>query len=312
MATHKAMQAAGLPVTASAPMSGPYALSAYIDATFFGNVGLGSTLFTPLLLNSYQKAYGNIYTSLTDIYEPSYATGLDTLLPTDIPLSTLIGPGGKLPQTELFSRTPPTAPAASGLQPTLNAISPPTTPAALAPLFALAFGTSNLITNTARLDYLRDAFANPDGAVPSLTTGAQPADPKHPMRIAAKKNDLRNWKPSSPLLLCGGNGDPTVFYSVNTQLMQGFWSAPSPAALAPGLLTVLDVDSSPTSAADPFAAAKVGFGRAKASTAGAAVAAGASDGGASAVTQAYHGSLVPPFCNAAARGFFQQFATAGQ
>ena len=307
MATHKAMQTAGQTVTASAPMSGPYALSAFTDAVFYGNVNLGSTLFTPLLINSYQKAYGNIYTRLTDLYEPAYASGIDTLLPTNTPLSTLTAPGGKLPQTALFSRTPPTAPAGSGLQPLLNAISPPATPPALAPLFALGFGTSNLVNNTARLGYLTDAFANPDGAVPAVTNGAQPADPKNPLRIAAKKNDLRNWKPTSPVLLCAGNGDPTVFYSVNTQLMQGFWSAPSPAALAPGLLTVLDVDSSPASAVDPFAAAKAGFGRAKLGTATAAVAAGASDGGASAVTQAYHGTLVPPFCNAAARGFFQQF-----
>ena len=311
MATHKAMQAAGQTVTASAPMSGPYALAAFTDAVFYGNVNLGSTIFTPLLLTSYQKAYGNIYTSLTDIYEPAYASGIDTLLPTDTPLSILIAPGGKLPQTALFSRTPPTAPAGSGLQPTLNAITPPTIPAELAPLFALGFGTSNLITNTTRLNYLLDAIGNPDGAVPKVTNGAQAADPKHPVRIATKKNDLRNWKPTSPVLLCAGSGDPTVFYSVNTQLMQGFWSAPSPAALAPGLLTVLNVDSAPTSAADPFAAAKAGFGQAKTDAATAAIAAGASDGGASAVTQAYHKSLVPPFCTTAARGFFQQVESAG-
>ncbi|MEC5214667.1 acetyl esterase/lipase [Polaromonas sp. CG_9.5] len=310
MATHKAMQAAGQTVTASAPMSGPYALAAFTDAVFYGNVNLGSTIFTPLLLTSYQKAYGNIYSNLTDIYEPAYASGIDTLLPTDTPLSTLTAPGGRLPQTAFFSRTPPTAPAGSGLQPILNAISPPTSPPALAPLFALGFGTSNLITNTARLNYLLDAIANPDGAVPNVTNGAQPVDPKYPVRIAAKKNDLRNWKPTSPVLLCAGSGDPTVFYSVNTELMQGFWSAPSPAALAPGLLTVLNVDSTPTSAADPFAAAKAGFGMAKTGTAKAAIAAGASDGGASAVTQAYHGGLVPPFCNAAARGFFQQVEAA--
>ena len=49
MATHRAMQAAGMPVTASAPMSGPYALSAFGDAIYYGNVNLGATLFTPML-----------------------------------------------------------------------------------------------------------------------------------------------------------------------------------------------------------------------------------------------------------------------
>ena len=314
MATHKAMQAAGQTVTASAPMSGPYALAALVDAVYYGNVNLGSTLFTPLLINSYQKAYGNLYSQLTDIYEPTYASGIDTLLPTDTPVSTLTAPGGKLPQTALFSRTPPTAPAGSppSLQPTLNAITPPTTPPELAPLFALGFGTSNLITNSSRLNYVHDAFAHPDGAVPSVTTG-QPADsPAHPVRIATKKNDLRNWTPTRPVLLCGGSGDPTVFYNVNTQLMQAFWSSPSPAAPAAGLLSVLNVDSAPSSAADPYATPKAGFAQAKANTAAAAVAGGASDGGASAVVQAYHGGLVPPFCNAAARGFFQQVAASGQ
>ena len=313
MATHKAMQAAGQTVTASAPMSGPYALAAFGDAVYYGNVNLGSTLFTPLLINSYQKAYGNIYSQLTDIYEPAYASGIDTLLPTDTPLSTLLAPGGKLPQTALFSRTPPTAPAGSppSLQPTLNAISPPSTPPELAPLFALGFGTSNLITNSSRLNYLLDALAHPDGAVPALTNALPAASPAYPMRVAAKKNDLRSWTPTRPVLLCAGSGDPTVFYNVNTQLMQGFWTSPSPAAPAAGLLTVLNVDSPAAGAADPYAAAKAGFAQAKAGTAAAAVAAGASDGGASAVVQVYHGGLVPPFCNAAARGFFQQVTAAG-
>ena len=44
---------------------------------------------------------------------------------------------------------------------------------------------------------------------------------------------------------------------------------------------------------DPFAAVKAGFAQAKAGA--------AAQGGANAVVQAYHGSLVPPFCNVAAR-----------
>jgi alpha/beta superfamily hydrolase len=38
MATHRAMQAAGMQVTAAAPMSGPYALAAFVDAVFYGDV----------------------------------------------------------------------------------------------------------------------------------------------------------------------------------------------------------------------------------------------------------------------------------
>ena len=291
MATHQALQALGQTVTAAAPMSGPYAMEAFGDAIYYGNVDLGSTVFSPLLSTSYQKAYGNIYTQLTDIYNPTYATGIDTLLPSNTPLNTIFAQG-LLPQTALFSSTPPTAPAGApaSLQAILNSITPPTTPAAQAPLFALGFGSSPLINNTARLNYLLDAIANPDGAVPT---------------------DLRNWVPTRPVLLCGGNADPTVFFNVNTQLMQGFWTAPSPAAMPAGLLNVLDIDSAPTSASDPYAALKVAFAQVKAQTAAAAVAGGATDGGASAVVQAYHGTLVPPFCTTAARGFFQQVLAAG-
>ncbi|MDE2413355.1 MAG: alpha/beta hydrolase [Comamonadaceae bacterium] len=294
MATHRALQAANQPVTASAPMSGPYALGAFVDAVYYGNVNLASTVFTPLLATSYQKAYGNIYAQPSDMFEAAYASGIETLLPSIVPVETLFKQG-KLPQTALFSSTPP-APAFAG-------ITPPTQPPELAPLFALGFGSSNLIKNSARLAFLQDAIANPDGAVPAVTTGAQAVAPQHPLRQAFKTNDLRNWAPKRPVLLCGGNADPTVFYGVNTQLMQGLWSAPSPLALPAGLLTVLDVDSASGGAADPFAAVKAGFAQAKAGV--------AAQGGANAVVQAYHGTLVPPFCNVAARAFFQQVLASG-
>ncbi|MHA7601998.1 alpha/beta hydrolase family protein [Alicycliphilus sp. T452] len=294
MATHRALQAANQPVTASAPMSGPYALGAFGDAVYYGNVNLAATVFTPLLASSYQKAYGNIYGQPSDMFEAAYATGIDQLLPSTTPIETLFSQG-KLPQTALFSSTPP-APAFAG-------ITPPTQPPELAPLFALGFGSNNLVKNSARLAYLQDAMANPDGAVPALTTGGQAATPQHPLRKAFKANDLRNWAPQRPVLLCGGNADPTVFYQANTVLMQGLWSPPSPLALPAGVLTVLDVDSASGGASDPFAAVKAGFAQAKANA--------AAQGGANAVVQAYHGSLVPPFCNVAARAFFQQVLASG-
>jgi len=293
MATQRALQLAGTPVTASAPMSGPYALAAYLDAIFYGNVALGSTAFAPLATNSFQKAYGNIYTTPADIYESNYATGIESLVPGDYDFTTVYS-SGKLPQTALFNSTPPAAPFAG--------ITPPTGTGATDALFALGFGTSNLIKNSARLDYVMDAMANPDGAVPSPTTAMPAAAPLNKIRIAAKLNDLRGgWSgPTTPTLLCGGNADPTVFYSVNTQLMATLW-APLVAAR---LVNVLDVDSDPgtPSVTNPFYAAKAGFAQQKA-----ALIASAGANAATAVTTAYHGSLVPPFCNAAARGFFSQF-----
>ena len=301
MATHRALQAAGQTVTASAPMSGPYALAAFGDAVYFGNVNLGSTVFTPMLVTSFQRAYGNIYTNLTDVYEPAFAPGMDSLLPSTTPIGTLFSQG-RLPQTALFSSTPPTAPTPQ-LQALFNSITPPTTPPALAPLFALGFGAQNLVTNKSRVDFLLDAIANPDGVVPAVTTGGTATAPAHPMRKAFKANDLRNWSPKRPVMLCGGNGDPTVFFNLNTKTMESLWTAPSPLAPPAGLLTVLDVDSASPGAGDPFAAVRAGFAQSKAATYAA--------GGASAVTQAYHGALVPPFCNVAARGFFQQVLASG-
>src|SRR6202034_844940 len=61
MATHRAMQAAGLTVTASSPMSGPYALAAFGDAVFYGDVNGGATISTTLLITAYQASYSNIY-----------------------------------------------------------------------------------------------------------------------------------------------------------------------------------------------------------------------------------------------------------
>lgn len=297
MATHRAMQAAGIAVTAAAPMSGPYALAAQSDATYLGNVNAGGTIFTPLITTSYQKAYGNLYTTPADLYEAAYATGIESLLPSATLDFTSVVTTGKLPQLALFSNTAPTAPAGSGLQPTLNALTPPKTGAATDALFAAGFGPGNLIKNSARLGVLLDAFANPDGAVPTFTTGLPATKPASTLRQAVKTNDLRGWTPQTPVLMCAGNGDPTVFY-LNTSLMSALWT---PLVKA-GLVTVVDVDSlksSPGPAADPFYAAKAGFAQAVAQTAAA--------GGATAVVGNYHGGLVPPFCNAVVRGFFGKF-----
>src|ERR1700730_11317782 len=93
LATQCALQAAGATVTGVAGMSGPYALEAFGDALIFGAVDLGSTVFTPLLATSYQKAYGNIYTTPGDLYSATYASGIETLLPSATPLNTIFSNG---------------------------------------------------------------------------------------------------------------------------------------------------------------------------------------------------------------------------
>jgi len=293
MATHRAMQAAGMTVTASAPMSGPYALAAFADAVFYGDVNGGAPISTTLLLTAYQAAYGNIYADPSEVFEPPYATGIQTLLPTTMTRSQLYSEG-LLPQYALFSLTPPA--------PQFAAITPPTTPAALAAVFALGFGTGNLIQNSYRLSYLQDAQANPDGGFPTVTTGVASPSAQLPARQALQRNDLRNWVPTAPLQLCGGDLDPVVFF-FNTQLMQGYWAANAPASASIG---VLDLESA-VAANDPYATLKQGFELAKQALAAAAVAQGASDGGASAVATAYHATLVAPFCFAASRSFFANY-----
>ena len=292
MATHRALQAAGMAVTASAPMSGPYALAAFGDAIFYGDVSLSAPENLTLLTSSYQHAYGNIYVDATDVFEPEYASGIESLLPSTTPISDLYA-AGKLPQSELFSSTAPA--------PEYAQFTPSKTPAQLAPVFAMGFGPENLIANGYRLAYLQDAQAAPDGGFPTTTTDLPAASPHNTLREALKTNDLRDWMPSTPVFLCAGDEDPTVFY-INTQLILGYWATHVPA----GAVSMLDVDSAATSA-DPYKNLKIAFAAAKALVASAAVSAGATDGGASAVLADYHAGLVAPFCVGAVKSFFDGF-----
>jgi hypothetical protein len=270
-------------------MSGPYALAAFVDAVFYGEVNGGATVSSTLLIGAYQTVYGNIYTNATDIFEPQYANGIQTLLPSTTPRSQLYAQG-KLPEYALFSPTPPA--------PEFASMTPPTTPANLAEVFALGFGAGNLLQNSYRLSYLADAQANPDGGFPTITTGVAAAAPQLPWRQALQKNDLRDWVPTAPVLLCGGDVDPLVFF-FNTQLMQNYWAAQAPSAP----ISVLDLEAAAVPN-DPYANLKQDFAIAKALVAATAISQGATDGGTLAVAEAYHAMLVAPICFAATRSFF--------
>jgi hypothetical protein len=289
MATQKAMQAAGTTVTAAAPMSGPYALAAFADALFEGEVNTSGPLNFNMLVTSYQHSYSNVYMAPTDVYASQYANTADELLPSTSGISTVYSQG-QLPQNALFSNTPPS--------PAYAAMTPATTPANLAAVFAMGFGANGLVANSYRLTLLQDATTNPDGGFPTVTTGVPAAAPTTGLRQDLKTNDLRNWTPTAPTLLCAGDSDPTVFY-LNTQLIQGYWAKNAPSAP----VTVLDLDTGVTSG-DPYANEKNGFAAAKAAVVAAAVVGGATDGGALAVLQDYHAGLVPPFCVYAAKSFF--------
>lgn len=295
LATQRALQAAGQTVTAAAPLSAPSAISLLVDYASLGAPALGGTVFTPLLSTSWQKQFGNVYTAPTDLYEAQYATGIETLLPSTTPVATLFATG-RLPQTALY-------PA--------NAVPGPALPA-----FAAFYGPNNLLTQRFLTASAVDATAAnpcPGNAFPATaasrsSTSPLACAPAVGFRRAAVANDLRNFVPTRPVFFCGGANDPTVNFE-STRSTAGYFAARGVPAAA---LTVLDLETAPTSAADPFATAKGGFAQAKAATAAQVAAAGGSaTAQAQAVTTAYHGTLVPPFCNAAARGFFQQVLAAG-
>ena len=289
MATHRALQAAGQSVTASAPLSAPAAISLLVDNNFSGLPALGSTVFTPLLTTSWQRQFGNVYANVGDIYEPAYAPSIDNLLPSTQSIASLVA-AGKFPATQALYP----ADATPGLA------SP-----SLAP-FGF-YGPNNLI----RASYLASAAADiaanpcPGNALPPSPTSLGSATPlgctpANGFRRAAVANDLRNWVPAKPMLLCGGAQDPTVNFSSSLAMSGYFTARGAPGGLGP----LLDLEAAVSGPSDPFAAAKAGFAQAKAATA-------AGTGGATAVVTSYHGSLVPPFCNAAARGFFQSVLAAG-
>jgi predicted esterase len=289
MATHRLMQQTGATITASAPMSGPYAIAAFADAVFLGQVSRTTPLFLTYTAVGYQRAYGDVYTTPTEIFEARYATGIETLLPSAVPRTQLFAEG-RLPRDQLFSSTPP--------DPAYAPYTPATAPANLARVFAAGFGPDHLVTNAYRLAYLRDAQLNPDGGFPTVTDGRPAANPGNGLRRAFKTNDLRTWTPTAPVFLCAGNEDPTVLY-MNTQLIRDYWAATG----ATTQVRLLDLESA-LAINDPYAARKLGFAGAKAAVAAAAVSGGATDGGAAAVIEAYHSTLVPPFCLSAVKSFF--------
>jgi hypothetical protein len=284
MATQRALQAAGTPATAAAPMSGPYALSAFGDAMFLGFVGGGAVEEVIMLVSSYQHAYGNIHSSPTEIFEPQYAS-VESLLPSTVGTDTLVAEG-QMPASAVFSSTPPA--------PEFAVLTPPITGNSyFDQVFALGFGTDHLVTNAYRLQFIQDALSTPDGGFPNTTTGLPPANPANTLRQALKQNDLRNWTPVSPTQLCGGNADPVVFF-LNTQLMQGYWATNAPDSP----VLVLDVDA-PASLGGPYQSLRRKFEETKTLL--------QLIEGPTAVVQSYHTVLVPAFCLQATRSFFDGF-----
>ncbi|MGP4714565.1 MULTISPECIES: alpha/beta hydrolase family protein [unclassified Psychrobacter] len=227
MATARALEQDGETVTAIAPLSGPYALAAFGDAIFSGNVNIGATRFAPLLATGLEKKYKDIYRNTTDIFSSQYA---NTKLPSLLTFDELVD-AGKLPEFALFEAKP------TG-NTVLDAL-----PRSPLPFASIGFSDTNyLIKTDFRAAFVTDALANPDSLI--AMTGALPAaNPQNNLRKALKDNDLRGYIPKMPTLLCGGNQDPTVFYDLNTGSMSAILQQASAAPSANLNITVLDVDA---------------------------------------------------------------------
>lgn len=148
------------------------------------------------------------------------------------------------------------------------------------PTFTKLFGVGGLLTDSFRAGYATSNY-----------------------RTALKTNTLAGtdgvggaaigWKPAHPIAMCGGAQDPTVFWSINAPVAKQVFAAQGVTAAAYDLE---DRSTLPAGAAGDMLYG--GFQQAKA-------AAGAN------AQAAYHGSLVPPFCTALVRGYFQQVLAAG-
>ncbi|HLO93335.1 MAG TPA: alpha/beta hydrolase, partial [Burkholderiaceae bacterium] len=139
------------------------------------------------------------------------------------------------------------------------------------PTFTKLFGTGGLLKDSFKTAYATSNF-----------------------RKALQTNTLLGLSTKRPIALCGGKGDPTVFYDLNTTV-----AATDLKSRGMPLMAAYDLETLSTLPAGVAGqTVYFGFQQAKA-------AAGSS------VQAQYHGALVPPFCNALSRGFFQQVLAAG-
>ena len=243
MATHRALQqtyAGEFTVTGSSPMSGPYALGRLLTQIWgAGEQNLGAALYLPLVLDSYQASYGNLYAAVADVYQPPYQTTIPGLLPS-------------------------TSPAA-----------------AMAQIPAGADGA------------YRTLFDKGDGSPFIIKTSyrTQTSAAGNPLYAAATRNDLTSWTPTAPVQMCYGALDPTVPAYNATDAETAYKGR---GATAVTRIDLEDASTTPAGVHDAFAAAKAQVVAAN----------GGGAQGAAVLYGSYHGTVVPPFCMALARGFF--------
>ncbi len=304
MAAVRHLEAIGQTVTASTPMSGPYALAATIDAIFGGTVSLGGTLNLTLAAGAYQHAYGNFYQQPTDLITAQYANGIENLLPGTL-TDTQLFQQGLLPPTVLFDGTPTGSYAFLAAPQFTNGANQ-------------GFGISSvsdpsyLVTDAARARYVLDA-GFPDPAL--LQQGIQPSPlGTNPIRVDLRLNDLRSldggtpglWRPHSAMLLCAGGSDPVVF-SFNTTIIANYFAAAAAQSVPGATPLVLNIDPASNSTVATAPVSSPGIDTQFAGLEAAFTQNNTLDATANGTQQAvqdYHDN-VAPFCTAASAAFFK-------
>lgn len=267
LATQRAIQQGNeFKVTAAAGLSGPYAMARFADTVFGGQPNAGITLYLPLIATSAQRAGAAIYSKPDELYESQYANGIETLLPSQLKPRELVKQG-KLPKRALFARD--SQPQASGA--------------------ATYFSSPHLVRTSYREAYLQDLAAHPcDGG---------DCAPANNLRKWMLKNDLRNYTPQSPLLLCGGSKDPSVPFFNTTEAAEYFGQQ----GAAPTL-----VDLEEQGASDEFTQARRAFALIRDEVARRAQEEAAKSGRSvqEYVMEAYHARMAGAPCLLAARSYF--------
>lgn len=161
------------------------------------------------------------------------------------------------------------------------------------------FASNPLVTGDPNMDALFAAGVGSPNLIKQSYRTAVMSSATHPVWAAAAKNDLLSWTPARPVALCFGAQDPTVF-ATNSSDAATYFAGKGVASLVT-TMNVEDAASVGPTLAGAFAAAKA--------AAAADPTLGASP--AERVLSAYHGSLVPPFCNVAVRTFFQSVLASG-
>ena len=243
MATHKELEARGERVTASVPMSGAYAISALVDNVFKGAPVRGSTLYFPMAIRAYQEIDGSIYKDPAEIYNPKYADIVATIFPSDIPHYELIA-AGKLPASALFNNQPDLLKRSLStyVYNTMHNASPASDFDKFLDIYKTGFGSDYLINDDFRIRYLQDIEANPDGMFPNYTTGLAPKTSDIGLRRALIKNDLRNWTPKNPLMMCASPSDGAVDIRFGAEAMLSYWRTPRHAPV-PGVVSYLNFEA---------------------------------------------------------------------